>query len=378
MQFRGNDANGVTADSAPEDLKTIAWSVELEGRGLSGPIIVGDQVFITSSSGYRQDRLHVLSFDRQSGEKLWERQFWATGQTGCHQKMCVATPPPASDGQRVFAFYSSNDLACLDLDGNLLWYRGLGYDFPNASNSLGMSSSPVVVGDTVVVQVESDAEAFAMGLDVATGIARWKIERPRAANWTSPALLPGSNGNGQRLVLLQSTKGLQAIEPATGRVVWEYNDAASTIPSATVADDRLYIPSNGITALKPVSQESTPELLWQDERLKPSTASPLAYNGKVYTVDRAGVLTCANGETSKTEWRLRLKGPFSGTPIAAGGFLYLFSEKGLGQVVDVREEKGKLADSRELEDVILCTPAISDGGLFVRSDQHLWKFSAAN
>jgi outer membrane protein assembly factor BamB len=87
----------------------------------------------------------------------------------CHNKMCVATPTPASDGKRIFAFYSSNDVICLDLAGNLLWYRGLTFDYPNASNSLGMASSPVVVNDTLVVQVESDAEAFAVGLDTQTG-----------------------------------------------------------------------------------------------------------------------------------------------------------------------------------------------------------------
>ncbi|MGV2339007.1 MAG UNVERIFIED_CONTAM: hypothetical protein LVR18_34990 [Planctomycetaceae bacterium] len=62
-----------------------------------------------------------------------------------------------------------------------------------------MSSSPIVVGGVLVVQVESDAEAFACGVDVITGETRWQIQRPRAANWTSPALYswsgrPSSSG----------------------------------------------------------------------------------------------------------------------------------------------------------------------------------------
>src|SRR5690606_16848625 len=147
----------------------IEWSQELPGRGLSSPIIVGDQVIVTASSGYRQTRLHVLSFAAADGSLQWEREFWATGRTASHPKTCVAAPTPASDGERIFAFYSSNDLACLDLDGNLLWYRGLTYDFPNASNSLGMSSSLVVADGTVVAMVENDSDSFTTGVDPQTG-----------------------------------------------------------------------------------------------------------------------------------------------------------------------------------------------------------------
>jgi len=126
-QFRGADTTGVAPDQkVPKSLGDhLAWTVDLPGRGLSGPIVVGGRVFLTASSGYQQDRLHVLCFDAPTGKKLWERQFWATGRTLCHPKMCNATPTPASDGRRVFAFFSSNDVVCLDLEGNLLWMRGL-------------------------------------------------------------------------------------------------------------------------------------------------------------------------------------------------------------------------------------------------------------
>jgi len=123
-QFRGNLANSVAeGENVPTELSggSIAWQVELPGRGVSSPIAVGEQIFLTASSGYTQDRLHIISFDSSTGETQWERQFQATGRTGCHEKMCVATPTPASDGERVFAFYSSNDLICTDMAGNLQW-----------------------------------------------------------------------------------------------------------------------------------------------------------------------------------------------------------------------------------------------------------------
>ena len=359
LQFRGNNADGIATGTAPANFDKQGWKVKLPGRGLSGPIVVGDKVVLTASSGYRQDRLHVLCFNAKTGKQLWERKFWATGRTQCHRKMCVATPNPASDGKRIFAFYSSNDLACFDLNGNLLWYRGLTHDFPNASNSLGMSSSPVVVGDTLVVQVESDAYSFATGINVKNGVSRWKKTRPKRANWTSPAILPGKNGN--RAVLLQSSAGLEAVDPKTGKRLWNYKDGASTIPSSTVSQGLVYVPSNGLTALKPNPESPSPELLWQEGPLSPSVASPLVYKGKTYTTNRAGVLSAADAKTGKLQWRMRMKGPFSSTPLAAEDKLYFFNEKGLATIVDISGAKGKIVASKDLKETILCTPAISDG-----------------
>jgi hypothetical protein len=75
---------------------------------------------VTASSGHNQERLHVLALDKVDGKVAWERQFWATGRTQCHPKMAVASSNPASDGQHIIAFYSTNDLACLDREGRLL------------------------------------------------------------------------------------------------------------------------------------------------------------------------------------------------------------------------------------------------------------------
>ncbi|QDT96664.1 outer membrane protein assembly factor BamB family protein [Gimesia aquarii] len=377
-QFRGPLTNNVAISETPPakvDQENIAWTAELEGRGASGPIVVGDKVFITSTTGFKQDQLHVLCFDANSGKRLWERQFWATGRTQCHKKMSVATPTPASDGKRVFATFSSNDVVCLDLDGNLLWIRGLSHDYPNASNSLGMASSPIVVGETLIVPVENDDDSFTTGLDVKTGIARWKINRPRVANWTSPAILQ-SSPNAEPVVLLQSSEGVDGIYPETGETAWQYEQGAGRIPSTTVGDNILYVPSNGLTALSPGSSSDPPKVLWKEQKLSPGTASPLVYQNNVFTVNRAGVLNCANPQTGDLVWRLRLKGPFSATPIAAANHLYLVNEKGLLQVVQLGTDKGEVTGDIDLKETILATPAIANNSLFIRSDKHLWKISS--
>jgi outer membrane protein assembly factor BamB len=378
-QFRGNDGTSVSKEtglpttwSATEN---IAWKVALPGRGLSSPIIIGDRAFLTCSSGFRQDRLHVVCFNVSDGSVRWERQFTATGRTMTFPKICNATPSPASDGQRIFALFSSNDLVCLDLDGNLQWFRGLTFDHPNVSNSLGMASSPVVVGDTLVAQVENDSQSLATGVDVATGLSRWTIERPKRANWTSAVTLTKASGHDEDLVLLQSSEGISAVQPTTGKSVWSYKDGASTIPSSVISDGIVYIPSQGITALRPPRGSANPEVLWRATKLGPSTPSPLAYDGRLYSVNGAGVLLSADIKTGEEKWKLRLTGPFSGTPVAAGGLLYFFNEKGLCQVVKPGDASGEIIASNDLGEMFLCTPAVANGAIYVRSDSTFWKIA---
>jgi outer membrane protein assembly factor BamB len=373
--FRGNSVDGLAESAAPStwtDKAPIAWEHDLPGRGLASPIVVNGQVIVTASSGPNDDRLHVLSFAAEGGERQWERQFWATGRTAHHQKTSVAAPTPASDGERIFAFYSTNDVVCLDLAGNLLWFRGLTFDYPNASNSLGMSSSPVVVDGTLVCMVESDAESFTIGLDAATGETKWKLDRPRASNWTSPVVLTGSDG--AKYVLLQSSAGVAAVDPATGEVQWSYKDGASTIPSSVVADETVYVPSNGITAIRPgQSDPSVPEIVWNEGGLNPGTSSLVAKGDRLYVVNRSGVLAAANLKDGGRLWQLRLEGNFSGSPVIAGEHLYIVNEEGRLLAVKLGEDAGEVVGTHDFGDTVLSTPAIGDGALYIRGEHHLWK-----
>jgi outer membrane protein assembly factor BamB len=378
-QFRGEDNSGaadakaVSAEWSNEKADNIAWQADLPGRGVSGPIVVAGKVIVTASSGFQQDRLHVLAFDAASGQKAWERQFWATGRTLCHPTMAVAAPTPASDGQRIFAFYSSNDLACLDLDGNLLWYRGLTHDFPAAANDVGMASSPLVVGDTVVVQVENQGDSFAAGIGAATGDTRWRIERGPAANWTSPAVLRGT-AEGEDAVLLQSPSGLTAHHARTGEELWSYPAGCSTIPSVLSADGFVFLPASGLTALRPAGSQE-PEVVWERATLAPGSASPAVAGGKIYIIQSGGVLNCGDLVTGEVLWELRLTGSFWATPVVAGDHLFAINQDGLAQVVRISEGEGEVIAEFELGEKVLCSPAAAAGGIFLRSDAHLWKLA---
>ena len=374
LAFRGSQGNGSFDRTAPSSLSLKSrdgWSQALPGRGLSSPILVGDLVVLTASSGPNQETLHILAFDARSGSPRWERKFKATGRTICHEKTCVAACTLVSDGKALVAQFSSNDVFCLDLQGQLLWLRGLTFDYPNAANGLGMSSSPVLAEGVAIIQVENDADSFTFGLDLANGATLWKKDRPRGANWTSPIVM---RTKGREIVALQSKDGLTAIEPSSGEEIWSFDGGASTIPSSAWSQQGLVlVPSNGLTALKMNATGERPEKVWTDNKLKPGTGSPTVVKDKVYVVNGANVLSCAEITSGKILWRLRLKGPVSSSPVANSDRLFLFSETGLGQVVGLGKSEGKVIGTVDLEDTILCTPALASDGLFVRSDKKLWK-----
>jgi outer membrane protein assembly factor BamB len=294
------------------------------------------------------------------------------------QKTCVAACTPCSDGRRIFAIWSSNDMASFDLDGNLLWVRGLTVDYPNASNSLGMASSPIVIGETVVTMIENDSESYSLGLDANTGRNMWKLDRPKSPNWTSP--IPWrADAKSPPVALLQSTKGLLAVDATSGSRLWEFTQGASTMSSSVVASGVIYTPANGVTALSPNASNAPPTELWRSKQINPNTISPLVLDGRLFSINGAGVITAADTKTGNAQWKLRVAGPFSGSPVGAGQRLLVVNEKGLAQIVDITAPSGavvgklQLPLNAETKELVLCTPALEGGHIFVRSDSALWR-----
>lgn len=385
LQFRGNDNRSASdATDLPEafaEKDNVAWKAPLPGPGPSSPIVVEGRVVVTCASGPRQDRLHVVVFDAGSGQRRWERQLWATGSVIHDPFGGVASPTPASDGQRIFAFYSSNDLACFDLEGNLKWLRGLGYESPATRNDVGMASSPLVVGDTVVVLLENPGESFAAGLDTATGETRWRLGLEQDAAWTSPTVLRGKSPQDD-LVVLQTRPRVLVLEPRTGRQVALYDHWSDTVASATTWGETILLPADGVRALRCNRAAGRVDLVWHQPRLRAANASVVAGDGRLYVVNSAGVLICADAATGDERWRLRLNdvpdrrlvGPFWATPVLAGGRLYAVNHAGLVQVVQLGEP-GKVVGSGRIDPGILASPAVADGAIYLRSNQHLWKIA---
>ena len=377
LGFRG-DGTSHASSPAPEKLEigdsgNLAWKLKMPGRSVAGPIVIGDLVVTTSSSGQDGEVLHISGVNLQSGKLEWEQTFRATGRPFCHPTSANAAPSPASDGKRIFAFFSSNDLVCLSLSGELLWYRGLGYDYPKAGNDVGMASSPVVVDGTVIVKVEAQGDSFAAAIDAETGKNLWRITRPQMSNWASPLVIRRPDDRNE--VVIQSRQGVIAVDPRSGKTQWSTDEGGSAIPSPTSAKGLLILPSDEVIALDVGASASTPEVAWRNNKLSPRNASVVASDERLYSL-KGSVLVAANLKDGEQVWQKRLKGLGSSwaTPVLSENRLYIFDQTGKGLVVEDQGKDAETIHEIELGEGVLGSPAIADGRLVIRAANTLFCF----
>ncbi len=372
-QFRGVGGTGVSAEKdlplTWSDTDNIRWKAALVGKGLSAPVIAKGRVYVTASSNYEEKRLHVMCFDVKDGKKLWERQLTATGTTLCHPKTNMAAPTPMTDGERVYAMFATCDLACLDRDGNLLWYRSLVGDYPTIGNNVGMAASPALAKDSVIVFLENAGESFVAAIDKLTGENRWRTPKHRAINWASPIVI--DNG-GQEEVVCPSSSELTAHDVATGRKKWTVAGGFSTIPSPTFGDGVVYAPGGKLQAIRvPNADIKEPKVLWSSNKLSSGYSSPTYYQGRVYALATRGVLNCADAATGKALWDQRVDGEYAASPLIADGKIYVVNEAGTTTVLEAGPQ-AKILATNSLKDKFLACPIASDGAIFLRSDKYLY------
>jgi outer membrane protein assembly factor BamB len=372
-QWRGSGGLGISTETGlPTEwssTKNVRWKVDLPGRGLSAPVIAQGRVYVTACTGPNQQRLHVLCFDEATGKKRWQRQFWATGSTQCNPKTCMAAPTPATDGKRVYALFATCDLACLDRDGDLVWYRSLVGDYPTVGNNVGMAASPALAKKALIVSMENAGESFSLAVDKRTGKNLWKVERPSGINWVTPLVI---HNNGREEAIFQSDIAIWAQDVETGKKRWNYKGSGlNTIPSPVFGDGMLFTSGGKFLALRPGGDKVSPHAVWQKPKLQMYYASPLYYQGRLYTLNSVSVLTCTEAATGQTVWQQRLKGPFAGSPTAADGKIYCVNENGLTTVVQLGKTP-KILASNELSETILAGPVIANGAVYLRSDKRLY------
>ncbi|RMF93112.1 MAG: pyrrolo-quinoline quinone [Planctomycetota bacterium] len=372
-RFRGPGGRGVlqTGKSVGPILSAEhpSWKVPLVGRGASSPVTIAERVFVTAS-GPAQDRLHVLCFDSQTGKELWHRQLWATGHTIVNPFSAVAASTPACVADRVVVQYSSNDVACFDFDGNLLWLRGLAFERPLLRNDVGMASSPAIVGETVVIQADSRGDALLVGLDLNDGSTRWIRDRQKEAMWSSP--IPYPVDGSKTVVLVQSREALEAIDPRTGKTIANFGHFCDTIPTATWEGETIFLPAAGLYALRAPQGGETMEELWFTERLSMGNASPAADAGRVYVIRNPGILACADAQSGRVTTQIRLGGRFWASPVIVDDYLYAVNYEGTVFVVRLGEKPEKVGEFT-WESNILASPAADESGLYLRSDRFLVK-----
>ncbi|MEM7478296.1 MAG: PQQ-binding-like beta-propeller repeat protein [Planctomycetota bacterium] len=379
--FLGPAGNPVSASSVPLDFqvktedteaKNIAWRIPLAGRAVCGPIVVDGKVITTSSSAMEERWMDVTAVDAENGEVVWRRSTKCTGRPFCHPTSANAAPTPCTDGEYIYVFFSSNDVVCYDLDGNLQWFKSLVSEHPLAGNDLGMAASPCVVDGVLVVSVECQADSFTAGIACDSGETLWEVSRPASSNWSTPRAMSDETGS---VVVLQGNS-LLGINAKTGDKVWEIDQDCSTIVTCVFKDKKLYVPAGGLQVYEFESVLKEPKEAWKSTRISPNSSSMLITDYGVIGLNRA-VLACCDTEGDR-KWNARLEdaGQFWSTPVIAGEHLYAFDSSGKCFIVKVAEDGAEVVRQRDLGADVLGSPAVSGNALFVRSVDALWKISA--
>jgi outer membrane protein assembly factor BamB len=374
-QFRGPNGSGVSRETGlPTEWdkdRNIRWKAPLPGQGHSNPVIAGGKVFVTASSGYLNRRLHVLCLDQSSGKQLWHRQFHATGSTLCHPKSSMAAPTPVTDGKAVYALFGSGDLAALDADGNLLWCRSLARDYPSRGNLNGMSASPVLWKDVLILPVDNLGDSFLAGVDVKTGKNLWKTARPRDHNWASPLLVRQGD---RAQVVVSAIAGLSAYDAQSGKELWSCpgNGYSNTTSTPVLGDGLILVPNGHLAAVRPGTDRTGPKIVWQTSKLSPNVSSPLYHEKRVYALNPPNILVCADAADGKLLWQHRLAaGTYWSSPVAADGKIYVVNDAATTTVVQAGDEP-KILARNDLDDPMVASPAVAGGCIFLRSDHYVY------
>jgi outer membrane protein assembly factor BamB len=411
--FRGANASGV-GDGADTpvtwDLESgdnVLWSAGLEGLGNSSPIVWGDRIFVTTAVAeeieqtlrtgltgagdpvdeFVEHSWRVIAFDKQTGARLWETEVGlAVPLTRRHFKATQANSTPVTDGTHVAVVFPTAGLTVLDMDGHVIWHKDLGGlnagAFSDPGIEWGYASSPMIYGDSLILQVDVHEGPYLAAWDLATGEERWRVERDVAPSWATPAILASAAGD----ELIVNGSRIHAYDPATGEPLWDLGPNSELVIATPVAGDGVVYVSAGYPPIKPIyavpagtrgSLDVEPgsgdeRMLWSHKRGGAYMPTPLLYRGIFYVVHHNGILVAYDAATGEalSKNRFSSRGAFTGSPIAVNGRLYTTTEEGLLYVLAAGPEYEELA-VHDFGEPLMATPAVSEGILVIRTPSKL-------
>lgn len=440
-QFRGPGGAGVLGEgrlpttwSATDN---IAWGVNVPGRGWSSPVAWNHTVFVTSaispgafkapSTGiYGNDyaaelskqglsdeevtkrvtardveltnesgqiRYMVYAFDAASGRLRWEREAHRGAPVGGrHRKNTYASETPATDGERLYAYFGNVGLFAYSLDGKRLWTAR--FEPQPMYLDFGTAASPVVSDGRVFVVHDNEGKSFAAAVDARTGKQLWKVERDLPAGgitsgWSSPFVWRHER---RTEVVVIGRQHAVSYSPDTGRELWRIRGlTGQSTPSPVAADGLLYLATGSqgesnrpVFAIRPGAsgdislakgEDHNAYVAWFHPRASAYTSSPLVYRGRMYVVNDNGILSVFDSRTGREIYKARAGGTgntFSASPWAADGKVYLLSEDGHTFVIEAGDKYVELAKN-SLDEMSLASPALAPNTLFVRTQTKLYR-----
>ncbi len=415
--FRGPQASGIAEGQNLPDLwdtktgKNILWRTAILGLAHSSPIVWGNRIFVTSAvssdpkATFRpglygdgdasKDRsVHkwmLYAIDKKTGKIVWERiAFQGEPIEKRHIKSTYANSTPATDGRIVVTWFGSQGVYAYDFNGKLLWKVDIGridlgaYDIP--TYEWGPASSPIIWNNLVILQCDTQADSFLIALDASTGKTVWKTEREEIPSWGTPTI--ANTSSGPQLVT-NASNFIRGYDPKTGKEIWRLGGSSKiTAPTPLYADDLIVVvsgrgPERPIFVLKPDAQgdvtlpegkKSSDVVVWSMTGRGSYMPTPLAYNGQLYVLNNNGLFDAYNLKSGAEIYRQRLSvvgSGFSASPVAADGKIYLSNED--GEILVIRAGQSfNLIATNSMGELLMATPAISDGVMYVRSSSSLF------
>jgi outer membrane protein assembly factor BamB len=415
--FRGAQAAGVAeGQNLPDrwDGKTgenILWRATIPGLAHSSPVVWGSRIFVTSavssdpkasfkpglygdgdaSQDRSTQRWMIYALDKRTGKILWDRvAYEGAPREKRHIKSTYASSTPATDGRIVVAWFGSQGVYAYDVNGRFLWKADMGrlnlgaYDIP--TYEWGTASSPIIWNNMVILQCDTQDDSFLLALDADTGKQLWKTEREELPSWGTPTVAQTSAGPE---LVTNASNYIRGYDPRNGKELWRLGHSSKiTAPTPLFADDKFVIasgraPERPIFVVRagargdltlPEGKTASDAIVWSRVGRGSYMPTPLVYDGVLYVLANNGLLDAYDLRTGEEVYRQRLPlvgSGFSASPVAADGKLYLSNEDGEILVIAAGRKFESLA-TNSMGELLMATPALSEGVMYVRASQSLF------
>jgi len=396
-QWRGAKLDGISHETGvPETwskTENVAWRLPLPGAGGSTPVVWGDHIYLTSAEG-NDLVLMAISTD---GKVLWKQTMANHNEAVRGDEGNFASPSPSTDGKHVWAMMGTGDLGCYTADGKEVWKYNLQDRYGKFDIQFGMTSSPVLDGDRLYLQLLHSGGALVLALDKLTGKEIWKQTRKSDAHdecehsYASPVIYRDPQ---RELLLTHGCDYIVAHQLSDGAEVWrcgglnlksKYNPTLRFVASPLAVPGLVIVPSakNGpVLALDPSSKGDISETkeghFWTRAHNTPDVPSPLVVDGLAYLCREDGTLICLDAKTGEEQYPMKRthSDRYRASPVYADGKIYLTARGGMVTVVKAGKEFEILA-SNDLGEAISSSPAISNGRIYLRTFDALYAIGKA-
>jgi outer membrane protein assembly factor BamB len=340
-------------------------------------------------------RYFLYCLDLKSGKLAWKQEFNAGHPPGGrHRKNSFVSETPVTDGKAVFVYVANLGLYAFDLKGKALWTAP--QEAMPVYMDFGTGSSPVLAGDLLIIVNDNEKRPYIAAYDKRTGKEVWKKDRDvgvkgpptNRSGWATPYVW--RHANQTEIVTVGPGKAISY--DLTGKEMWTMSGmSGSAIPMPFSYDGLLYL--NGgrgraLYAIRPGAAgdislktgETTNQFVaWCDPRGGTYLPTSVAYNGALYSLTETGILSRYDAKTGKLTYKNRISpdaNAFTASPWAYNGKVFFLSEEGQTYVVSAGE-KFELQNTNVLEDFSLATPAIAGDRLLLRTEHKLYSIRRA-